>query len=138
MSDINNREEYLVSSEQEQEALGLRLKEAREYLGMSQEFVAEQLGVPRASISTMETSKRKVSSLELKQLARLYKQTIQYFLGEEEAMPQGQPKDEALSALFRTTKDLSSEDKQQVLRFAQFLRASGPAPKPAEDQATPG
>ena len=73
MSDVNNREEYLVSSEQEQEALGLRLKEAREYLGMSQEFVAEQLGVPRASVSTMETGKRKVSSLELKQLARLYK-----------------------------------------------------------------
>ena len=53
-------------------------------------------------------------------------------------MPQGQPKDEALSALFRTTKDLSSEDKQQVLRFAQFLRASGPAPKPTEDQAASG
>jgi transcriptional regulator with XRE-family HTH domain len=136
MSDI--REEVPSAQDKEQEILGQRLRDAREYLGLSQEFVAEQLSVPRASISAMETGKRKVSSLELKQLARLYKQTVEYFLGEEEMLPQGQPKDEALLALYRTTKDLSSEDRQQVLRFAQFLRASGPAPKVAEEQTASG
>jgi transcriptional regulator with XRE-family HTH domain len=136
MSDI--REEVLSAQDKEHEILGQRLRDAREYLGLSQEFVAEQLGVPRASVSAMETGKRKVSSLELKQLARLYKQTVEYFLGEEEMLPQGQPKDEALLALYRTTKDLSNEDRQQVLRFAQFLRASGPAPKVTEEQTTPG
>lgn len=130
----NDKLEEITSSEKEQEILGQRLQEAREYLGLSQEAVADQLSVPRASISAMETGRRKVSSLELKQLARLYKQTIEHFLGEEENLPQGQPQDAALSALFRTTKDLSSDDRQQVLRFAQFLRASGPAPKPTEDR----
>lgn len=138
MSQTDNREDALISPDQEQEILGQRLKEAREYLGLSQEFVAEQLGVPRASMSAMETGKRKVSSLELKQLARLYKQTVQYFLGEEEMVPQGQPEDKSLLALFRTTRDLSSEDRQQVLRFAQFLRASGPVPKSAEEQTSSG
>lgn len=137
MNDIRE-EEVTSAQDKEQEILSQRLRDAREYLGLSQEFVAEQLGVPRASMSAMETGKRKVSSLELKQLARLYKQTVEYFLGEEEMIPQGQPKDEALLALYRTTRDLSSEDRQQVLRFAQFLRASGPAPKKAEVQTSSG
>lgn len=137
MSGINDREE-LPSAEQEQERLGQRLKEAREYLGLSQEFVADQLQIPRASVSAIETGKRKVSSLELKQLARIYKQTIQSLLGEEETLPQGQPEDKALVALYRTTRDLSTEDRQQVLRFAQFLRASGTPPKADRDRTAPG
>jgi len=133
MSDLNHETKPVLSPEEEQEKLGLRLKEAREYFGLSQETVADQLSIPRAAISGIETGKRKVSGLELKQLARLYRQTVEHFLGEEEAVPQGQPKDEALLALFRTTKDLTSEDQKQVLRFAQFLQSSTPPPKPASD-----
>jgi len=136
MSDNNELNEIALSLSQEQDILGQRLKEAREYLGLSQEFVADQLSVPRASISAIETGRRKVSSLELKQLARLYKQTVQYFYGEDETLPQAQPKDEAMLAIFRTANDLSMEDRQQVLRFAQFLRASGPAPKPTDVKVT--
>lgn len=138
MSDNNELNEIALSLSQEQDILGQRLKEAREYLGLSQEFVADQLSVPRASISAIETGRRKVSSLELKQLARLYKQTVQYFYGEDETLPQAQPKDEAMLAIFRTANDLSMEDRQQVLRFAQFLRASGPAPKPTDGKVTHG
>jgi transcriptional regulator with XRE-family HTH domain len=136
MSYDTEREETMTSAREERDSLSQRLKEAREYLGLSQEFVADQLGIPRASLSAMETGRRKVSSLELKQLARLYKQSVQYFYGEDEALPQAQPKDEAMLAIFRTTKDLTVEDRQQVLRFAQFLRASGPAPKPKDADIT--
>ena len=104
MSELHHQENQTISPEDEQERLGKRLQEAREYLGLSQEAVAEQLGIPRASVSALETGKRKVSSLELKQLSRLYRQTVEYFLGEEDAIPQGQPKDEAMLALYRTTK----------------------------------
>src|SRR5438046_3096503 len=124
MSELYQEKEQPLSPEEEQERLGKRLQEAREYLGLSQEYVAEQLGIPRASVSAMETGKRKVSSLELKQLSRLYRQTVEYFLGEEDMVPQGQPKDEAMNALYRTTKDLTAEDRLQVLRFAQFLQSS--------------
>ena len=133
MNEPIREEKKVLSPEEEQERLGMRLKEAREYFGLSQESVADQLNIPRASISALETGKRKVSGLELKQLARLYRQPVEYFLGEEDAVPQGQPKDEALLALFRTTKDLTSEDRQQVLRFAQFLQSSTPPPKPSSD-----
>lgn len=117
-------------SEREQEDLGLRLREARDYLGLSQEFVASYLSVPRASISAMETGKRRVSSLELKQLAKLYKRPLSFFLGEED-QPLLQP-DETSLALFRTAHHLTAEDRKQVLQFAQFLRHAGRVPTEAE------
>lgn len=135
MEELSQKERLSLSSEEEQEKLGQRLQEARDYLGLSQELVAEHLGIPRASVSAMETGKRKVSSLELKQLSRLYRQSIEYFLGEEDVIPQGPPKDEALNALFRATKSLTDADRRQVLRFAQFLQASTPPPKPSAENS---
>src|SRR5258707_13290553 len=123
MSDMMNQDDQMLPVDEEQERLGNRLRESREYLGLSQEFVAEHLGIPRASISAMENGKRKVSSLELKQLARLYKQPLSYFLGGDEF-----PSDATFRALYRTAKDLSDQDRRQVLRFAQFLRQAGGPP----------
>ncbi len=111
-----------------EERLGLRLREAREYLGLTQEFVAEQLDVPRASISAIETGKRKVSSRELAEFARLYKRPIAQLLGTEDDNEPTQ--DDTVGALFRTTRQLTEEDRRQVLKFAQFLRSAGRPPTP--------
>lgn len=131
MSDMIYNDGQSAGAEEEQELLGRRLREAREYLGLSQEFVAERLGIPRASISTMETGKRKVSSLELKQLAQLYKRSLTFFLGEEDQ--EDIVDDATIQALYRTTKALSEHDRQQVLSFARFLRQAGPIPTSADD-----
>jgi len=51
---VNHRDEArdgARGAETEHERLGSLLREAREYLGLSQEFVAEKLGIPRASVS---------------------------------------------------------------------------------------
>jgi transcriptional regulator with XRE-family HTH domain len=106
------------------QALARRLRESREYLGLSQEAVAERLGVPRASVSAMEAGKRKVSSMELRDLARLYRTSIEQLLGEEP------DQDPVVGALYRTTRNLTQEDREQVLRFAEFLRSGGAAPPP--------
>lgn len=135
MSDVVQRDEHALKLDAEQEHLAQRLREAREYLGFSQELVAERLGVPRASISAMENGKRKVSSLELKELAQLYRRPLTFFLGEEESIQADQPQDKAFHALFRTTKDLSEQDREQVLRFAQFLRHAGRPPTPPNERA---
>jgi transcriptional regulator with XRE-family HTH domain len=105
--------------------LGRRLREAREYLGLSQEQVADHLGIPRPSVSTIEAGKRRISFLELKRLATLYRRPLAYFSDEE--VPAG---DDTTDALFRTTQELNSTDREQVLRFAQFLRTAGPAKPP--------
>lgn len=120
-------EELTDSDQLDSGLLGIRLKEAREYLGLSQEFVAEKLSIPRASVSAIETGKRKVSVLELRAFARLYKKPISFFIGQEQSVDETS-ESETVQALFRATKRLSEEDRQQVLRFAQFLRAAGRAP----------
>ncbi len=117
----------------EQERLGRRIREAREYLGLSQEFIAERLRIPRASESAIESGKRKVSSLELKELARLLKQPVASFLDEEEPSAAA-GEDPTFRALFRTTRALSDEDRRQVLRFAQFLRHAGSVPAPVDEE----
>ena len=53
--------------------LSERLKKTREYLNFSQQWVSERTGIPRVAISEIERSARRVDSLELKKLARLYR-----------------------------------------------------------------
>lgn len=103
----------------EHEVIGSRLREAREYVGLLQDDVAAALGIPRTSLSALEAGKRKVSGVELRRLARLYRRPVGWLLGEEEIeLSDAEP-------LFRATAQLSDEDKEQVLRFAEFLAAAG-------------
>jgi transcriptional regulator with XRE-family HTH domain len=106
----------------EQAGIAARLKTAREYLGMSQDLVAKHLNIPRPAVSAMERGQRKVSSVELKQLARLYGKPTGYFLGDEDDPVL--ESDEISAALFRAARQLSETDRQQVLQFAEFLRNS--------------
>lgn len=110
-------------SENEQRVVAARIREARESLGLTQGEVSGALQIPRTSVHAMETGKRGVSALELRRLARLYRRRVEWLLGEEDA-----PVAAADGALYRATRDLSEEDKEQVLRFAQFL-AAGTAPR---------
>lgn len=120
MSDRNNQGERDDDIER---ILASRLREEREYLGMSQDQVAAALSVPRAAVSAFETGRRKVSSAELARLARLYGTTPDRLLGAEPAV------DEKATRLFRATKNLSDHDKDQVLRFVEFLNGVGATQK---------
>lgn len=110
-------------SENELEVVASRIREARESLGLTQEEVSGALGIPRTSVNAMEAGKRGVSALELRRLARLYRRRVEWLLGEDDA-----PVAAADGALYRATRDLSVEDKDQVLRFAEFL-ATGAVPR---------
>jgi len=111
----------------DQKALGARLREAREFLGLSQEEVAKTLDIPRASVSAMEGGKRKVSSLELRDLAALYRTSVDRLLGIETEQPE-EIRDQGARALFRATKDLTPDERDRVVQFARFLRSAGRAP----------
>jgi transcriptional regulator with XRE-family HTH domain len=111
-------------------ALGERLRHSREYLGLSQGEVAEVLGVSRPAISQIEAGRRKVSTLEVAKLARLFGRRYEYFLGE---VPEP-VEDETSQALFRAARDLTEDDRRQVLRFAEFLRNAGRAPAPESEE----
>ena len=110
------------------QALAERLREARDYVGLSQEMVAEHLGVPRPAVSSIERGTRKVSSLELKQLAALYRRPVAFLLGTDTETEAAMDGDSFAGALFRATQELDESDRDQVLRFAEFLR-QGPPPR---------
>jgi transcriptional regulator with XRE-family HTH domain len=115
-----NRERQPDAKVDDRKTLGGRLREAREYLGFSQEEVATFLGVSRSALSLIETGQRKVDALELKKLAGLYKRPVGYFTGEE-------AEEISFSAdikhLARKVAELSPDDREELARFADFLRA---------------
>jgi transcriptional regulator with XRE-family HTH domain len=115
----------------ERQVFGRNLRSARETLGFTQDDVAGALGIPRTSVIAMEAGRRNVTALELRQLSRLYRRNVQWFLGEEDDTVAVD------SALYRATSALSDADKQQVLRFAQFLASAGPPRIPRDRRATP-
>jgi DNA-binding XRE family transcriptional regulator len=96
-----------------------RLREAREYLGLSQDDVAAALQLSRPAVTNIESGTRKVDALELEQLADLYGRSVQYFLGAEDALPASK-----IAFAARTLKGLSDSDLAEVARFAEFLRTS--------------
>ena len=113
-------------AESERTEMARRLKEAREYLELPQDDVARELGVPRTAISLIESGQRKVEALELQKLARLYQRPVGYFTGEEAADVALPPQ---VAHLARAASKLSSRDRDELTRFAEYLRARSMAEK---------
>ena len=99
--------------------LGRRLREARENCGLSQQVVADAIDIPRTAVTQLEAGNRAVSTLELAQLAQLYKRPVADFFDE-------QPLDEndLLVALHRLAPGLNSHSdiKEQVERCLSLCR----------------
>jgi transcriptional regulator with XRE-family HTH domain len=106
------------------QVLARKLREVREFINLSQQFVSKQTGISRSAISDIERGARKVESLELKRLADLYRMPVQYFLGDdmEDDDLAGASMDPTVTALARAASEMSEQDKQEVLRFALFLQ----------------
>ena len=108
----------MPSSEINRKDLADRLKEAREYLNLSQDEVARQLSVPRTAISQIESGQRRVEALELKKLAEIYERPVTFFTGEV-LLSDALPKD--IAHLARAASKLSEQDRSELRRFAEFL-----------------
>lgn len=103
-----------------QEALAKRLRETREFLNLSQQFVSDQTGIARSAISDIERGLRKVDSLELQRFSTLYRFPVDYFLQDRTVTAGVAP--ENLRALNRTASELDAKDRDELLKFALFLQ----------------
>jgi transcriptional regulator with XRE-family HTH domain len=108
-----------ASDEEERRQLGDRLREARKYLGLKQEEVATYLKIPRTALTDIENGQRRVEAIELTRLAKLYRQPVAFFTGEDETSA-NLPVD--VAHLARRAADLSPEDRDELGRFAEYLR----------------
>jgi len=108
--------------DEQREAMALRLREAREYVGLSQEDVANALSLSRPAITNIESGNRRVEAVELDKLATLYRQSVSFLLTGEE--PIGTAPTPQVAFLARALKGLSEKDVEEVARFAAFLKRS--------------
>lgn len=113
-----------AQDEVERRRLGERLREARKYLGLKQEDVAAYLSIPRTALVDIESGQRRVEAIELMRLAKLYKQPGSYFTGEDAAAAALPP---SVAHLARQAAELSDQDREELSRFVEYLRARSQA-----------
>lgn len=113
-------QEKTGSDDEQRLSLAQRLRESREYVGLSQEDVATALGISRPAVTKIEAGTRKVEAVELDKLSHLYGQNVHYLLTGESLTS-----DSRLDFLARATSGLSEHDLKELVRFAEFLRSSG-------------
>lgn len=68
-----------------QKKLGKKIKKFREDLDLSQESLASKLNLPRPAISQIESGQRKVDSLELKKIAKLFNVSVDELLADKKS-----------------------------------------------------
>jgi len=105
----------------DQQTLASRLKDARTIANLTQEQVANALGLPRTALVQLEAGNRVVSTLELAQLAQLYGRPISSFF---ESAP-NQEEVDAQVALFRAAQ-VEGQDmpwQAEVTRYLGICRA---------------
>jgi transcriptional regulator with XRE-family HTH domain len=123
-----------TNEENDRRKIGRRLRDMRDYLGLSQDEVARALKMSRPAISLIESGDRKVDALELKRFADLYQQSVDHFITESSDSPGSKevslllraPRD--VTDLARTASKLSPADRVELARFAEFLRTKPKAP----------
>jgi transcriptional regulator with XRE-family HTH domain len=99
-----------------------RLREARLYIGISQEETANAVGLTRTAIVQIEKGERRVEAVELTRLAAVYQRPVEHFTdsqAEDGLIAEASGK---LRALARMANGLEDEDMKELEQFAAFLR----------------
>ena len=95
------------------EKIGLKLRKAREYMGLTQEQVANILNLGRDAILRIEKGTRKIDAEELKKLSQLYKISMNEIMEDKEYTSNSQ-------AFARGFEELSEKDKKEILDLIKF------------------
>lgn len=92
-----------------------RLKEARKKLGLSQDYVANQLGLGRGVITAIELGVRKIAAEELKMFSELYGVLVDELL-------YGNSANDEVKLFARTFSDLSETDRKEIMNLMDFKK----------------
>lgn len=104
---------------EDRQLLAKRLTEARHHRGLSQHEAARAIGLNRSSLATIETNRRNVSALELRQLAHLYHRPIHWFFDDD---PGPTPTDPLAAAITRLTTPYRTAITKMVEALTQHER----------------
>ena len=90
-----------------------KLKEYRKSLGLSQEYVAKQLGVHRTTITAIELGTRKVLAEEIDFFADMYGVSIEEIIHEETYNGD-------VKVFARAFSKLSEKDQKEIMNLIDF------------------
>jgi len=65
---------------QDHKSIIKKLKEARVAIGLDQKQVAEKLSKTQSFISKIESGQRRIDIIQLKEFAKIYKKSLEYFI----------------------------------------------------------
>lgn len=108
-----------------QKQLGEKIKQLRESRELSQESLASKVNLPRPAISQIESGQRKVDSLELKKIAKLFSISVDELLADEKTTEKKKSKRKKI-----TMPKLHKEKFKQVLLY--ILEKCGAKPNVGE------
>ena len=105
-----------------------RLKQLRLERNLSMRDLALKVGINYTTFSALENEKRPFNLDHLTRLSQFFDCSFDYILGKsDERKPQSRPQFQELDsvqiALLAHTKDLSNEEKQQVMDFIEFIKS---------------
>ena len=124
----------LPAADAERVQIGIRLREARAYVGLSQEEAATKVDVPRTALVNIEAGRRRIDAVELRRFAELYQRPVAYFTGEV-ATAASAAEPEFVARLANQAKKLSEGDRQELSRFAEFLASRSVRPTGGDAEA---
>jgi Zn-dependent peptidase ImmA (M78 family)/transcriptional regulator with XRE-family HTH domain len=101
------------------EKLGRRLQDARKSVALTQQEVADDLGLSRETVAQMEAGTRQVKSREIVRLARLYGRSLSSILLDEDT-----PDEQPLTALFRMQDALAESPglRRKLVEFSNIFQ----------------
>lgn len=111
----------MIESGTSAEAVGSRLRWAREQAGLSQGQVAERIGVHRPTVSQLEAGKRNIRADEIASLAAMYDVREEWIVrGADVNDVRGDPR---FTIAARELARLKTEDLETILRLLSALKS---------------
>ena len=106
--------------EEKKAIIASRIREARKMAGLSQAQVAKMLGLPRPSVTDMESGNRRVGADEISVLAELYEVSATWLLGEGATKVDAH--DDKLQLAARELDKLKADDLDRLLTLLASRR----------------
>ena len=102
------------------QAIGRRLRLAREQSGLSQGQVAKLLGLHRPAVSEMEAGRRKIAAEEITRMAEIYDVSVLWLLYAESEFD-GEERDR-IELAARELSQMKKEDLTKLLKLLSTLK----------------
>ena len=100
--------------------LGSRIKELRKEKGLTQEGLAEMMGISKGTVSVWEREQKRPSFAKLDALCDLFGVKLTYLLGESTPKTPPSPTDKQLGQ-WRAEENEEYEEEKKVRRYARMM-----------------